>query len=404
MKASEIEVLCYKFLAMALSVIIVLLLCSCALLDIAAPSTEGAAARGDGQTACFREIYYLDTYIDITLYSWNDNDGETALDEAEAVFQRVDGLFDRFDEASEIYRINNAAREEREEGSVKVSSETFYLLKTALEYCAQSGGAFDIGMGAVSDLWDFKADIAAIIGATATSNDVPSGSATATSNGVPTGSATATNGVPTGSPPDPGELAKALAVGGYKKIILHEEDLSVETPQGMSIDLGGIAKGYAVREAAAALERAGVISAVIDAGGNVHVIGGKRSQNDIRPMNVGIRHPRPKQKDELLAIVSVKDKSVVTSGDYNRYFMSGDTRYHHILDPSTGAPAHESISATIIADDSALADYLSTAVFVLGAIKGLELIATYPGVEAIIVAPDMSVFTSPGFDGEILSQ
>ena len=349
-----------------------------------APADEKSTMQEDGQVTYFREIFYLDTYIDITLYvdmdAGNDIDGEAALDEAEAVFMRIHGLTDRFDEESEIYRINNAPPGE---GPVRVSAETYNIIKTALEYCEQSGGAFDIGLGAVSDLWAFKNENGAIVDQV-------------------------------GSLPDPEQLAKAVAAGGYTKIILHENDFSVETPPGLMIDLGGIAKGYAVREAVAALIGAGIESAVIDAGGNVHVIGGRRipaadsdhrqDQASVRPWGVGVRHPRPQKSGDLLVIVSVIDKSVVTSGDYIRYFILDGTRYHHILDPSTGAPASASISATIIAEDSALADYLSTAAFVLGPEKGLELVASYPGVEAIIVAPDMSIATSPGFDGEILIQ
>ena len=318
-----------------------------------------------------REFYYFDTFIEVTLYAYSEMHGLFALDEAEAVFKRVHTLMSRFDEDSDIYRINNASPGEK---PVKVDAETFALIQTAMEYCDQSGGAFDIGIGAASDLWGFGS-----------SND----------------------GGPDyiKQPPDEDLLAEAIATGGYKKIVLDENEYTVDTPAGLVIDLGGIAKGYATQSAVDALKEFGIRNAIINAGGNVYVLGDKpeyANSDSARLWKVGIRHPRPEQDDELLAVVSLTDKSIVTSGDYERYFEYEGTRYHHILDPSTGNPAGESISATVIADDSVLADYLSTALFVLGAQKGLELVEFYPGAEAIIVAPDMTVASSPGFDGDIM--
>ena len=317
-----------------------------------------------------REFYYFDTFIEVKLYAYSEQHGLFALDEAEAVFKRVHMLMSRFDEDSDIYRINNASPGEK---PVKVDAETFALIKIAIEYCAQSGGAFDIGIGAASDLWGFGSS----------NDDAPDYIK---------------------QPPDEDLLAEAVAAGGYKKIILDENEYTVDTPAGLIIDLGGIAKGYATQSVADALKELGIDSAVINAGGNVYVLGEKpeyASSDSAKLWKVGIRHPRPERDDELLAVVSLTDKSIVTSGDYERYFEYEGTRYHHILDPSTGNPAGESISATVIADDSVLADYLSTALFVLGAQKGLELVALYPGAEAIIVAPDMTVASSPGFDGDI---
>ncbi|MCL2058837.1 MAG: FAD:protein FMN transferase [Oscillospiraceae bacterium] len=370
--------------------VITLFLCSCA------TPPNGALSRAAAQTAYFREIYCLNTLIEITVYvddsgQGGGQGGESALDAAEAVFMRVNGLMDRFDSGSDIYRVNNAPPGGE---PVAVNEETYYLLQLAIEYCSQSGGAFDIGMGAVSDLWGL-------------------------------GSLYGIDAVQDYAPPASEQIMQAIAAGGYDKIALIDQSdgsLAVEIPSGMAIDLGGIAKGYAVQAAAEALMSEGVTSAVIDAGGNVHVIGSRDYESraagagGARPWNVGIRSPRPTAAGdrqtgtqeqppgaiELLAVVSVTDKSVVTSGDYHRYIERDGVRYHHILDPSTGMPATASISVTIVADESTLADYLSTAVFVLGPQKGLELVAQYPGAEALIVAPDMSVTTSPGFEGEII--
>ena len=366
------KIKCAKTFFIAIAIITACAVVLAGALSACAPAIIGKLSADSVLKAYSREFYYLNTVINITLYASYEREGESALDAAEAVFERVHKLMDRFGEYSDIYKINHAPPGG---GPVRVGAETFSLIKKAIGYCEQSGGAFDIGIGAVSDLWGFTAQDGEVVNEGA-------------------------------APPDRRLLEDAVAAGGYKKIILDESELSVEMPPGMMIDLGGIAKGYAVKSAAAVLVESGIINAVIDAGGNVHVIGGRPgtgSGTDAgRPWKVGIRHPRPAKTGDLLAVVSVTDKSIVTSGDYVRYYEYEGTRYHHILDPSTGMPARSSISATIIADDSALADYLSTAVFVLGPEEGLKLVAQYPGAEAIVVAPDMSVTASPGFDGEIL--
>jgi thiamine biosynthesis lipoprotein len=322
------------------------------------------------------ELFYLDTYIEMTVYASNKQDCDAALSAAEAVFRRVHDLTSRFDDGSDVHRINTPPGAER---PVKVNAETFAIIKAAIEYCEQSGGAFDIGIGAASELWEFKKS------AESGEPDVQDDA----------------------KPPDRALLSRAVSIGGYKKIVLREEDLAVDAPPGLIIDLGGIAKGYAVHTAAETLKAHGIKSAIINAGGNVYAVGSKPSKDGAgadgpAPWKIGIRHPRPTQDARLLAVVEVSDKSVVTSGDYERFFVYGGTRYHHILDPETGMPSAAAISVTIISKDSTLADYLSTAVFVLGPEKGLELVAGYPGAEALIVAPDMTIFTSPGFNGEII--
>jgi thiamine biosynthesis lipoprotein len=151
----------------------------------------------------------------------------------------------------------------------------------------------------------------------------------------------------------------------------------------------------------------GVANAIINAGGDVYALGGKpnattdggTADTGEAPWLVGIQHPR--DSGAYLALLQVADKAVVTSGDYQRYIDYGGARYGHILDPRTGRPAQACVSTTVVADDAELADYLSTAVFVLGPQEGLALIAGIDGAEAIIVGADMGVTMSPGLAGEI---
>jgi thiamine biosynthesis lipoprotein len=165
---------------------------------------------------------------------------------------------------------------------------------------------------------------------------------------------------------------------------------------GTEIDLGGIAKGYVVDRAVDVLRQSGITSASVDAGGDIRLIGGKPGG---RPWRVGVRHPR--ERDRIIAVLELLDSAVVTSGDYERYFMLGGTRYHHLLDPDTGLPAAGLASVTVVAADATTADALSTTVFVMGRERGLALIESLPGVEAILVTAELDVILSSGLVGKV---
>jgi thiamine biosynthesis lipoprotein len=150
---------------------------------------------------------------------------------------------------------------------------------------------------------------------------------------------------------------------------------------GMRINLGGIAKGYAVEQGARILRAAGVESALLNAGGDTRVIGDRRGE----PWIVGIRHPR--LEGEFATRLPLVDEAISTSGDYERFFEEDGRRYHHIINPVTGEPTATVLSATVIGPDATLTDALSTTVFVLGAEAGIALIESYPGFEAIVVDP-----------------
>jgi thiamine biosynthesis lipoprotein len=160
---------------------------------------------------------------------------------------------------------------------------------------------------------------------------------------------------------------------------------------GQSVDLGGIAKGYAADSILTKMRRDGITSAFTDFGGNVAVIGKKP---DGRLWRVGIQHPR--KENALLGIVSLSDQSIVTSGDYHQYFWgNGHKRYHHLIDPSTGYPSESGlISASIISSSFFEADALSTAVFLAGKEKGIRLLSHFPDAMAILVDSDLDLYIS----------
>lgn len=196
--------------------------------------------------------------------------------------------------------------------------------------------------------------------------------------------------------PDEKEISRAVAGVGYSKVDLDISNCKVAfaSPE-VEIDLGGIGKGYALDRAAEALKIGGVSKAVINAGGNLYVLGSVPEDHAL----VGVKHPR---KDGLLAAMRLKDMAVATSGDYEKFFVVGGKRYSHIMDPRTGRPVTGTISATVVSKRATEADALSTAVFVLGPKKGLELVERLPGVECLIVceSPDGRITTveSSGLD------
>ena len=274
------------------------------------------------------------------------------LSAVQAEVTRLENLFSRFIPDSDISRVNRSAGIQFE----PVSHETFDLLSRAADYSSRCDGCFDINIGPLVDLWrESKKQ---------------------------------------NQPPVRSAISAALPLTGYTELLLDPVSRAAGLARvGQSIDLGGIGKGFAADRVLDVYREFGITSACSNMGGNVVTIGVK---SDGSPWQVGIQHPR--RDDSLMGAVSVIGKSVVTSGDYQRYFkdLSGN-RYHHILDPLTGYPAEsELVSVTIVADSSTDADALSTIVFVAGLQRGMEILAEYPGVEALCVDREMRVWVTPG--------
>ena len=274
-----------------------------------------------------------------------------ALPAVQREMKRLEGLLNRFDPGSEISRINRFAGVK----PAKVGSETFELLRKALEISRLSGGAFDITVGPLARLWDCQHAAYA-----------PEGAA----------------------------VLRALGLTGFSSLALDAAKMTagLKLP-GQLIDLGGVGKGYAGDRAMDIFRKYGVASAFTNIGGNVSILGSKPGG---AMWQVGIRHPR--QADALVGAVGVANQSVVTSGDYERYFVDREgKRRHHLLNPATGCPAESGlISVTVVHKSAMLADALSTALFVLGREKGLALLGRFPSAGAVLVEADLAVHVTKG--------
>jgi thiamine biosynthesis lipoprotein len=262
-------------------------------------------------------------------------------------YRRIDRAMSTYKPDSEISLVNSRAATE----AVPISEELFSLLERSVALSAASHGAFDITYESVGYLYDFRAGVR----------------------------------------PTDEEISERLAAIDYRHIVLDREKSAVRfTSPGVRINLGGIAKGYAVQHAAEYLRSRGVEHALLNAGGDTRVIGDRRGQ----PWIVGIRHPR--QEDEVITRLPLVDEAISTSGDYERFFEENGRRYHHIINPDTGRPTEGVLTVTVIGPDGTLTDGLDTAIFVLGAEAGLKLMESYPDYEAIIVDSTGKISYSPG--------
>lgn len=281
-----------------------------------------------------RTEFYLGTSCTVTLY---DRTKKSLVDD---VFNRIEEIealmsFQRPD--SEVSLINRNAGVR----PVSVSGETLWVCERAVRFAALSEGAFDITIGPLVELWGIGTENAAV--------------------------------------PETEQIEALLPLVDYRKIQIDSENGTIYLPaEGMKIDLGGIAKGYAADEAARILLDGGISRAIIDFGGNVYALGAKSGE---QPWRVGIQHPRA-GRGSYIGIAEAEDKAFVSSGDYERYFMQSGNRYHHILDTETGYPVrNDIIGVTIISGDALTADALSTAVFSLGVEKGMRLLSSIGNAE-----------------------
>ncbi|MCL2720832.1 MAG: FAD:protein FMN transferase [Treponema sp.] len=290
------------------------------------------------------------TACTITLYEH----GSTGIyNEIFSKIHQIDNLMSINILSSDVSRINNNAGIE----PVQVHEETFKVIERAVYYAGLSDGAFDPTVGPLVNLW-----------------------------GIGKGNRNI---------PSQNEIDKTLTLINWSNIELDPKTNSVFlTQSGMSLDLGAIAKGYAADAAAQIIKEAGIKRALINLGGDVYVLGEKP---DKIPWKIGIQHPYEERNVTIGYVQLQKDKALVTSGVYERFFIRNEIRYHHIFNPSNGYPADNNLlSVTIIAQTAMNADALSTAVFVLGYEKGMELIKNIPDAEAMFVFKDRSIRTTSG--------
>jgi thiamine biosynthesis lipoprotein len=192
------------------------------------------------------------------------------------------------------------------------------------------------------------------------------------------------------------DVKETLRSVDYRTIHVNEEASTVMLGKvGMRIDLGGIAKGYAVDRAFEILISKGYRNVIVNAGGDIRA-GGKKARG---PWVIGIQDPRDRSR--LLTTFDAVEISIATSGDYERYFVEDGVRYHHLLNPFTGLPARQCRSVTILTEDTLSADGLATAVFVMGPTRGLRLIEAIEGIEGLIVSADGRIIQSNGLKGKM---
>jgi len=295
-----------------------------------------------------RTQFIMGTLVEITVSHSDPEVIQNVTTEAFNEMQRIEGLMSTYIPDSEISRINRAAGKQ----AVAVSPEVEEVIREGIFWSEQSNGAFDITVEPLVQLWDFDGEKEFI----------------------------------------PGEstIRKTASLVNYRNIEIKDHTVRLKN-RGMAINVGGLAKGYAVDRAISIL-RSKVSSGIVNAGGDLYAFGQKSKQSS---WTIGLQHPRKPQ--DLLAAFAVKNQAIATSGDYQRYFMKDGVRYHHIFDPQTGRPARLMISTTIITTEVMDADALATAVFVMGPDKGIEWVDSMANIEAMLVLEDGSIRYSKSF-------
>lgn len=294
------------------------------------------------------EIFALDTVCTQQVYG---SQSDSAIAEVNDMLNRISHEYVVGGEL--ISSINSAAPVQ-----VKISDEAAKLVRVSLAMANMTEGAFDPTIGPVSALWDIS-----------------------------------------GEPrvPSPQNVKEAAKLVDYKNISITGNNVALEK-KGMGLDLGGIAKGFAADIAVQIYKKYGIKSALINLGGNIYALGNRA---DGQSWRIGIRDPNGKA-GEYAAVVPVTNKSVVTSGSYERFFESEGKTYHHIFDPHTGYPAQTGVIAvTVISENSTMADALSTALFVMGIKDGIDLVERTDDVEAIFFTQANEVYVSKGLQNSI---
>lgn len=306
------------------------------------------SSRRNGHSLQKRTRFLMDTYCTIQAVG-SEKQVANAINAALDRMEEIDKKFNFLNPESPLYEFNL--------NNVSISdSEIVELIKIAQSISEQSDGAFDLTIEPLLDLWGFYGDSPSL--------------------------------------PEEDDIDKCLGNVGYKDLLLVDGHLK-KVKQGVHIDLGGIAKGYAIREAFRVLRKEGVDSVIIDAGGDIYAAGKINGEN----WNIGIRNPRGEGD---IGMVQVSGLAVVTSGDYERFFMKDGRRYCHILDPRTGYPTDELMSVTVVSSDPVLADAWATALFVLGK-GGMKLVEEIPDMEAMMVTADQDIICSSGLMGALIS-
>ncbi len=295
-----------------------------------------------------KESFHMGTIISQKIYGIN------AEGSANKIIQRLDNIEENMSvniETSTVGQINSHSGQSQ---VFRINNDICNILNSADKFSKLSNGAFDITVGPLVKEWGIFTDHPHI--------------------------------------PSRSRITELLKLVNYKSINFNREKMTFRLPiKGQMIDFGAIAKGYAADEAVKICREDGIKSAYINLGGNVYVVGNKP---DNTPWRIGIQNPRAAD-GKYIGILNISDKTVVTSGDYERFFMKDGVRYHHIIDPRTGWPSNSDlISSTIVTNSSMSADALSTATFVMGLKKSRELLKKLDGIDAIFITKDKKIYVT----------
>ena len=286
----------------------------------------------------------MGTFAEVSIYSNDEKTAGKAVEEALNEMERMDRIMSNYRNDSELSQLNSKAAK----SPVPCKGELLDVIEQSLYYSELSGGAFDITVSPIVTIWGFFNE----------KWQVPSDK----------------------------EIERLLPAVSYKNIIINKgndpkkpDTISFKNPQ-TQVDLGAIGKGYAVDKAFTIVKKYGIQNACINLGGNMYVLGTPPGKD---AWKVGVQHPR--NRNEILGYLELKDEATATSGDYERFFEIKGKRYTHIIDPRTGRPVSDTIAVTVVAPTGTQVDALSTSVFVLGPEKGLALIKKIPGADALII-------------------
>jgi thiamine biosynthesis lipoprotein len=299
-----------------------------------------------------REEAIMGTAVRVELWHEDATTARAAMAAVMDEMHRIDERMSPYKPASELSRINREAAQK----PVAISQEMFDLLTRAIEFSRLSGGAFDITFSSVGYLYDYRQHVK----------------------------------------PTDAEIAQALPGINYRHLQLSPKPRTIHFARaGVRIDLGGIAKGYAVDNCIALLKKRGVTNAMVSAGGDSRLLGDRRG----RPWSVGIRDPR--RRGEVAAVLPLQDVAISTSGDYERYFEEDGVRHHHIINPTTGKSATGVHSVTVIGPDGVTTEGLTKSVFVQGPKEGMRLIESLKGVDAIVIDDQGKLYYSSGLSNVV---
>jgi thiamine biosynthesis lipoprotein len=304
-----------------------------------------------------QESFQLGTYITLSIYA----DKEVPTE----VFDKLFNLIDYYEymvskniDDTELNQVNENAGIE----PVKVDDDLFEMVKLGIDFAGYSDGLFDISIGPLVDLWGIGTDFANV--------------------------------------PNEADIKEKMALIDYKTIVIDENEKTIFLPQkGMSLDLGAIAKGYIADRIKELILEEGYESAIINLGGNVLTVGTKPNSDT---WSIGVRDPES-DAGSTMGILKLEDNSIVSSGIYERFFIEGDIRYHHLINPKVGYPEqNDMMSVSIISELSVDGDALSTTVFLLGLEAGFELVEELENVEAVFVMADRSVYITSGLGDKFI--